>query len=140
ASPLNRVQKQSAPGDAWKGNENNNSDKTRKVDYKFNDANEHKLYKANTTTLNTNGVDEATLGNNAGTVYYPANHLYKTIIKDENWVSGNAHTTVEFTDKEGRVVLKRTYVKNQDENSSGYGNLETADTYYVYDMYGNLSF
>ena len=59
------------------------------------------------------------------------NALYKTITKDENHdgTSSKAHTTEEFKDKQGRVVLKRTY-----ENSVKH------DTYYVYDDYGNLSY
>uniref|UniRef100_UPI00261DC130 RHS repeat-associated core domain-containing protein n=1 Tax=uncultured Winogradskyella sp. TaxID=395353 RepID=UPI00261DC130 len=48
---------------------------------------------------------------------------------DENHTSGNNHSTEEFKDAEGRVILKRTY-------NAGVKH----DTYYVYDDYGNLSF
>src|SRR5690606_13000239 len=64
--------------------------------------------------------------------YYEANELYKTITKDENWTLGKAHTTEEFKDKQGRVVLKRTY------NSSSLKSKH--DTYYVYDNFGNLTY
>jgi len=59
---------------------------------------------------------------------YGARELHKTITKDENHSAGTNHTTEEFKDKQGRVVLKRTY------------NNGTHDTYYVYDDYGNLSY
>ncbi|MCO6164494.1 type IV secretion protein Rhs, partial [Flavobacterium sp. NRK F7] len=66
--------------------------------------------------------------NNLGV--YADNELYKTITKDENH-SGTTknHTTEEFKNKEGQVVLKRTY-----NNSEAY------DTYYVYDQFGNLTY
>jgi len=63
--------------------------------------------------------------------FYNINELSKQTIKDENWQSGDQdnHTTVTFTNKDGQVVLKRTYANN-----------EPHDTYYVYDRYDNLTF
>ncbi|GEM_PF-2739812 len=61
---------------------------------------------------------------------YEASQLYLTITKDENWTSGKAGTTEEYKDKQGQVVLKRTW---KDE-STPYS------TYYVYDDFGDLSF
>ncbi len=65
-------------------------------------------------------------------IYNPS-VLYKTITKDENWMVGQQyqkdHTTEEFKDRLGRVVLKRTY------NAT-----VLHDTYYVYDIYGNLTY
>ena len=68
--------------------------------------------------------------------YYTANELTKTITKDENWMisDGLNHTTEEFKDKNGQVVLKRTYAL------AGTLTPQAHDTYYVYDDYGNLSF
>ncbi|MEM8765753.1 MAG: RHS repeat-associated core domain-containing protein, partial [Bacteroidota bacterium] len=67
------------------------------------------------------------------TTFYGEGELSKTITKDENWSSGQTHdkdhTVEEFTDKLGRVVLKRTY----DENVPH-------DTFYVYDDFGNLTY
>ncbi|MDK2772183.1 MAG: RHS repeat-associated core domain-containing protein, partial [Flavobacterium sp.] len=62
---------------------------------------------------------------------YSINNLYKTITKDENWnvLSQKNNTTEEFKDKDGKIVLKRTY-----ENNIAH------DTYYVYDDYGNLTY
>ncbi|WP_299246985.1 DUF6443 domain-containing protein [uncultured Aquimarina sp.] len=63
--------------------------------------------------------------------HFEDRELLKNITKDENWTpaDGRNRTTEEFTDFEGRIVLKRTYNDN-----------EPHDTYYVYDHYGNLSF
>ncbi|MET3020874.1 DUF6443 domain-containing protein [Flavobacterium hydatis] len=119
-SPLNRVLQQAAPGKDWalgSGHE-------IKLDYVANtDADAVKLY-AVSTALDANGVYVPTITASSN---YGIGQLFKTITKDENWINGNNNTTEEFKDKEGRVVLKRTY------NNGAY------DTYYVYDNYGNLT-
>ncbi|WP_417943019.1 DUF6443 domain-containing protein [Flavobacterium sp. RS13.1] len=65
-------------------------------------------------------------------IYDPA-QLYKTVTKDENWQANqtypNDHTTEEFKDNQGNVVLKRTFDAGK-----------WLDTYYVYDDYGNLTY
>ncbi|KIA95220.1 hypothetical protein OC25_07870 [Pedobacter kyungheensis] len=114
ASPLNRVLQQGAPGADWQLN----SGHTLKTVYGTNAEGEVKLW-----TIN-GGDNGATAG-----VYLPGK-LYKTIVKDENWVSGNAGTTEEFKDFEGRVVLKRVWETNS----------KSLSTYYVYDDLGNLRY
>jgi len=67
--------------------------------------------------------------------FYSIKELSKTITKDENWQlsKGKLHTTEEFKDKNGRVVLKRTYVEE--------GSTTVAlDTQYIYDQFGNLTY
>ncbi|TVZ27852.1 YD repeat-containing protein [Gillisia sp. Hel_I_86] len=130
-SPLNRAIEQGAPGDAWEINPTSDTDHSVKFEYKANthnpasptsSANDNvRLYNVSlntvyTPTLNLQG-------------YYTAGELYKSIVKNENWTSGVNNTTEEFKDKQGRVVLKRTY------NAS-----VPHDTYYVYDAYGNLTY
>ncbi|MCH2195209.1 DUF6443 domain-containing protein, partial [Kordia sp.] len=65
--------------------------------------------------------------------YYPTGELTKTITKDENWKKNQEyptdHTTEEYTNKSGQVLLKRTY-----------DGAQTLDTYYVYDKFGNLTY
>jgi RHS repeat-associated protein len=122
SSPLNRVFKQAAPGDAWALGEG----KEIKFDYQTNTETEVKLFKATATWNASFGIYDISITHNGN---YQANQLYKTITKDENWTSGNNNTTEEFKDKEGKVVLKRTYNNN-----------EAHDTYYVYDPYGNLTY
>lgn len=54
--------------------------------------------------------------------------MYKTVTKDEHWIAGDDNTTQEFKNKNGQVVLKRTF---------NNGKLET---YYVYDQFRNLTY
>ncbi|CAD0009677.1 DUF6443 domain-containing protein [Flavobacterium salmonis] len=124
ASPLNRVMKQAAPGNDWKlgnGHEirfdyqtNTNADQVRRFGVSFIGGNTENPY------LEDEGI-------------YDPSQLYKTVTKDENWQASqtypNDHTTEEFKDKEGRIVLKRTFDAGK-----------WHDTYYVYDDYGNLTY
>ena len=138
ASPLNRILKQAAPGDDWSlggGNE-------IEFGYEVNAANEVRLMSVTTSYGNNTYVPSLDDGN--GTVYYAAGKLYKNITRDENHTGTTKnHTTEEFTDKMGRVVLKRTYADVDLDESGGIGTGETEiphDTYYVYDDYGNLTY
>jgi RHS repeat-associated protein len=114
-SPLNRVMKQGAPGAVWQPGKGH----TVRMGFQANGANEVLLWE-----MNSGG---ASVGS---TRCYKANMLYKTVTKDENWVSGTAHTTEEFTNKQGQMVLKRSYL---DDGTR-------VDTYYVYDDYGLLRY
>lgn len=119
-SPLNRLVKQSAPGETWAGSPTGD-DRTVKFVYGVNARDEVRYF---SVILNSGLVpDIIDMG------YYEEGTLLKIITRDENWTSGNNHTTEEFKDRDGRIVLKRTY-----ESSVAH------DTYYVYDIYGNLSF
>ncbi|MEN8191892.1 MAG: DUF6443 domain-containing protein [Bacteroidota bacterium] len=122
-SPLNLVLKQAAPGEDWKMGNGHEIE----FDYKTNATNEVRLYSVNLATDYTPNLT----GNISD--YHTTKTLYKTIVKDENHVSGTNHTTEEFKDQKGRVVLKRTYADVD-------GSSEAHDTYYVYDLYGNLTF
>lgn len=130
ASPLNRVLKQAAPGEAWKLN----SGHEIKLDYQTNITNEVKLY-----GVSLNSDFTPTLINDSGSVYYNENQLYKIITKNENWTSGNNNTTQEFKNKEGQVVLKRTFA-DIFNNGSLVESAAKHDTYYVYDQYSNLTY
>lgn len=122
ASPLSRISKQAAPGAVW----SMANDKVVRLDYQTNIQNEVRRYQATAAWNASLGLYDVTLSA-GGTSYYDPNELYKTITKDENWTVGTSNTTEEFKDKEGRVILKRTY------------NGQAHDTYYVYDQFGNLS-
>ena len=133
-SPLNRPFKQAAPGTDWSlgsGHEvrmdyqtNGTGDGIKKFSVIFNNY----TTASPSNTSNELGKYEPTLTYEG---LYGLGQLYKNIVKDENWTlnSGKDHTVEEFTDKSGRVILKRTYENNHPH-----------DTYYVYDDYGNLSF
>ncbi len=134
-SPLNRVVEQAAPGSDWKMGSNFIADNlytdghTIKFAYDTNSDDDQipyfrvSLSVENNTYLPTLETTEIT--------YYQAGDLYKTITKDENWqeTDGVNHTTEEFKNKQGQVVLKRTY-----------NNQQPHDTYYVYDNFGNLTY
>nr|WP_299484900.1 DUF6443 domain-containing protein [uncultured Allomuricauda sp.] len=131
-SPLNRVQKQGAPGADWAIG---TDDTDHTIGYEYG-ANTHDPLDPNnagndnvrlfTVAFSNNDTEAPSLSNDG---FYLENQLSKTVTKDENHNSGNDHTTEEFTNKSGQVVLKRTY-----------NNSERHDTYYVYDDFGNLTY
>ena len=128
SSPLSRVLKQAAPGSDWAMGQGHEI----KLDYQTNEANEVKRYTATATWSVGSGLYTTALGNMAGTTFYGANQLYKNVTFDENTTATPSETsgsTVEFKNKEGQVVLKRSY-------DAGVKH----DTYYVYDVYGNLTY
>ncbi|WP_257667188.1 DUF6443 domain-containing protein [Parapedobacter tibetensis] len=123
-SPLNRVLQQGAPGTVWQPStaRTANAGRTVVADHGTNAASgvdAVKLWK-----INANGVGAASTSN------YAAGRLYRTVAKDENWTSGKTGTVEEFTDFEGRAVLRRVW-----ETES-----KKLETYYVYDDFGNLRY
>ncbi|MET3981616.1 RHS repeat-associated protein [Mucilaginibacter sp. UYP25] len=149
ASPLNRVLEQGAAGDAWQltGTVNPSgvsSGHTVKINYTTNNTTalstpSTSYYAALYTISAISATDQKrtlALGNGT-TNAYNAGELYVTVSKDENWTStnGKAGTTEEYKDKEGRVVLKRTF-----NLPSGSSTIEVLSTYYVYDDLGNLAY
>jgi len=141
-SPLNRVLEQGAPGEAWQPGASRTATAGRTVVVGYGSNNTTATYttatgfavRLYTADINTTPGSEH-LRALSGTGYYLANQLYLTITKDENWLPADVKmgTTEEYKDKEGRVVLKRTF------NKAG-AVLQTLSTYYVYDDLGNLSF
>ena len=134
ASPLNRVFEQAAPGESW---ELNASEKhTIRLDYQTNEftgPEAVKLYQATANWDNANTLYGTTVLTQ--TSNYAANQLYKSVTKNENWKATdiNNNTVHDYKDKEGKVILKRTFNSNAGIN-------QILDTYYVYDQYGNLTY
>ncbi len=132
ASPLGRVMEQAAPGSDWAvGN-----DHTIKLEYTANTLNPSNPFdNANNVYDNVIHFDVTHPNNDNEQTelvfvgHYAASELYRTVTKDENWTSGKDHTTEEFKNKKGQVILKRTYESN-----------DPHDAYYVYDDYGNLTY
>ncbi len=123
ASPLNRVLEQAAPGKSWLLDKENDTDHTIKFEWDSNVLDEVVYFRV---VFDDENTEKPILIKDG---MYAPNKLYKTIIKDENWTAGNDHTTQEFKNKRGQVVLKRTF------------NIDIPhDTYYVYDDFGNLSY
>lgn len=128
SSPLSRVLEQAAPGNDW--SMNNSVKHTVRMDYQTNTAAD--AVKLFSVIANWDPIKALY---DIPTSLTPSNYadfqLYKTIIKDENWVTANGtnNTSEEFKNKEGRIILKRTY------------NVRIAhDTYYIYDQFGNLTY
>ena len=127
SSPLSRVLEQGAPGTDWRVDETSDTDHTIKFEYETNALDEVVYYRVIFPTGNT---EEPQLFYDG---HYTENELYKTITKDENWQPTQTylkeHTTEEFKNKSGQVILKRTYIGTAPH-----------DTQYVYDDYGNLTY
>jgi RHS repeat-associated protein len=126
SSPLNRILKVGAPGKDWKINEYSGTyDRAIQFDWQTNASNEVKLFSVAHPTGDTEQTQLVYDG------HFNQHELFKTITMDENHISftGKNHSVEEFKDKQGRVVLKRTYNENQPH-----------DTHYVYDDFGNLTY
>ncbi|MES2063386.1 MAG: DUF6443 domain-containing protein [Bacteroidota bacterium] len=140
ASPLNRVTEQGAPGDIWQPSlyRTDIQGRTIVTEYDVNNiipittvasTKYAALYKATTAATQVNTLTRGT----GAQGYYAAGQLRVTIGKDENWLSGRLNTVEEYKDKEGHVVLKRTFIDVS-------GTTKILSTYYVYDDRGNLAF
>ncbi len=141
ASPLNRVTEQGAPGDDWQLAAGH----TQRLVY----ATNNQTAFSGTPVTNNAGCRKVALysatinsdfsrtlvraSTNSG--FYTSGQLYVTISRNENWdpaADGCLNTVEEYKDKDGQVVLKRSYRLNGSA-------VEMLSTYYVYDDRGNLS-
>ncbi|MDH2208572.1 RHS repeat-associated core domain-containing protein, partial [Empedobacter sp. GD03644] len=120
-SPLNRVVSQAAPGKSWAPG----SGHEIKFSYQANKSSDEVIiFEVKTTYNATAKIYDIELTRGLSPVYYGDGTLYKTVTTDEN-----GQPIVEFKNKEGQVILKRI------DTSDG-----RHDTYYVYDIYGNLTY
>src|SRR5690606_20727603 len=132
-SPLNRVFEQAAPGYDWALEQGH----TIKFEYYFNSFDETDPTNPNNDNVKHFSVTHPNNDTETSTLvfdgHYAKNQLYKTVTKDENWQPNQTHpkdhTTEEFKNKQGQIILKRTFNDN-----------EAHDTYYVYDDFGNLTY
>ncbi|QTE36360.1 DUF6443 domain-containing protein [Mucilaginibacter gossypii] len=154
ASPENRVIEEGAPGTAWQlsstpgtGSSNhsvkvvisNNTDSTFTTSITNNNGSRRVAFY--TAAINTN--QSRKLGRTNNTAVYDNNQLMVTITRNENWKPGDGcfNTMEEYKDKEGHLVLKRTYnLKVTGTTAAPVKTAEMLSTYYVYDDLGNLSF
>ncbi|SEK63850.1 DUF6443 domain-containing protein [Parapedobacter koreensis] len=142
ASPLNRVKEQGFPGEVWQpaGSRTATAGRTVATSYLSNNTVSFttrattRMATRYSVTLSTAGVP--TLTSNS---YYGSSQLTVKVTRNENWAGGSGtfasrlHTTEEYTDKHGRMVLSRTFNLNGSTE-------EILSTYYVYDNLGNLCF
>ncbi|MBK7883712.1 MAG: hypothetical protein IPJ81_07850 [Chitinophagaceae bacterium] len=117
-SPLNRIAKQMAAGNSWSGN-----DKGIATAYEIAGASEVRIW----NIANGNALVLPT-----STKFYESGQLFRTVTIDEH-----NKRTVEYKDKSGQVVLKKTELAANAVITSHTGWL---CTYYVYDDYNNVRF
>ncbi|MCU7549221.1 DUF6443 domain-containing protein [Chitinophagaceae bacterium LB-8] len=121
SSPLNRVDKQMAPGINWVGN--NKGIETK--------------YWLNTSADAVRVWSVSDVSNDFGTysttAIYGEGQLYKNVTVDEK-----GSQVEEFKDKEGRVILKKVQLTAAADGSGGSGHGGWLCTYYIYDDLGLL--
>jgi len=128
-----RMEKEAAPGEDWRLGSGHEIEFEYGTNVVPGDIKKFHVFFTNgdTSKPNLGSADAPT----SYSYFYNTNELYKTITKDENHDGSNSklHTTEEFTNKQGQVILKRTYADiNGDEKAH--------DTHYVYDDFGNLTY
>lgn len=117
ASPLNRVIKTAAPGSSWVG-----AGRSVGADYQINTPADAVRIWTVTDILND-------FGTYSSSATYPAGELYKNITYDEN-----SKQVIQFTDKEGQVILKKVQI----DNIPGADHTGWLCTYYIYDDFNRL--
>src|SRR5436190_8615280 len=128
-SPLSKVLETFAPGDNWVGSSGQSSESNRrsiKTKYLANTAIDSVRVWTVTDVSNN-------FGNYATCSIYAAGTLYKNIVADEN----NSQT-IEFKDKEGKVILKKVQLTAVADTGTGKGHYGWLCTYYIYDDLGQL--
>ncbi|MGV4413592.1 DUF6443 domain-containing protein [Chryseobacterium sp. T1] len=115
ASPLDRIQSLTQPGNDWQNN-------PISYDYLTNEINE--VLKFRTETSWVNDATESILLLSEGQ-YYPASSLYKNKVIDED---GNI--TYDYKNGQGQTLLVRKELSPS----------ESVDTYYVYNEYNQLAY
>ncbi|MGN6421006.1 MAG: DUF6443 domain-containing protein [Pseudobacter sp.] len=121
ASPLSRIEKSLAPGESWVGT-------NRGLETKLwinTTADDVKIW----TVIDNPG----TFGSYVASGSYPAGSLLKIVTMDEA-----GHQLIEFKDKLGNVILKKTQLSATTDNGSGKGHTGFLNTYYIYDDLNNL--
>ena len=112
-SPLNRVFQQGAPGATWQPDQGHAIEYT----YRANQGSEVKKWLIDTNGLPYQDDD------------FASNLLYVKQTQDQD-----QKITREYTDKKGKIVLKRNV------NTNDEGVVEFLDTYYIYDDFNRLRY
>lgn len=129
-SPLNRVLETFAPGKSWVGTQ-----------HEATELNRHSIKQKNWQNTATDAVRiwdvvVAAVGNfstYSSPGSYSAGELSKRVTVDEH-----GKQLIDFTDKNGRLILKKVQLTANPDNGSGAGYSGWLCTYYLYDDFGNL--
>jgi RHS repeat-associated protein len=129
ASPLNRSTEYFGPGNNWAGSSTQSSE-----------ADRHSIKTKYWVNTLADSVRIWAVTDNAGTFasystsdIYPAGTLYKNVQANEH-----NNQVIEFTDIEGRLVLKKVQLTAAADTGTGKGHYGWLNTYYLYDDLGNL--
>ncbi|SHI02893.1 YD repeat-containing protein [Chryseolinea serpens] len=120
-SPLNRVLKTGAPGEAFQPQDAEENDHTVKQQYRFNTENEVLLFRYDDVR------DKISYQVESATEYYLPNQLKAVVATD-----AHHYEQVEFTDTSGKLILRKKQY-GQEGATKLY-----AETYFIYDNLGNL--
>lgn len=115
-SPLNRIQQQKHEGLDWS---------TRPVLFEEGINADGEVRKVVTFTEIINGIIKTNIDFNLSGGTYKPGELFKKTVSDED-----SNQTIEFTNTKGQMILSRKTT----------GGSEMADTYYVYNEYGQLAY
>ena len=131
-SPMGRPVEVFAPGNSWSGTYGGTDPSTRgsvKGSYRANTAADAvKVWKV---SAYPKGIGQ--WGVYAATGDYAAGELHKDAVTDEH-----GKQVLQFTDKNGRTVLRKVQLTATADNGSGSGYTGWLCTYYVYDDFGQL--
>jgi RHS repeat-associated protein len=124
-SALNQILEQGSPGMTWQPDATHaytSTDRTVKFAHEPNVVSEVLRW---TYTYPTSAYPLGLVNTGTGSTpaFYSINQLFRNKTKDENY-----NETIEFKDKEGRLILKKV------QAPAG----QWAQTYYIYDVFGNL--
>lgn len=120
-SPINRLQNAYAPGSSWAGASRG--------------TNVQLLVNTSSDNVRIWNIALAVGSIPATSATYAAGQLFKTIGKDEKNLQ-----IIEYKDKNGLVILKKTQYTATADNGSGSSHVGWLCTYYVYDDYSRLRF
>ncbi len=127
ASPLSRPLETYRPGNNWIGTETTTKKGTKKI-YTFNTPTDA----VRIWNVNNSGIIGTFAGYTSPDVYAP-NVLVKTITLDEN-----DKQVIEFRDKEDHIILKKVQLTAANDLGTGSSYAGWLNTYYLYDVIGNL--
>lgn len=122
-SPSSSIRKVLSPGKSWVGN-------GKGIEYQIwlnSDKDDVKIWQV----INSNIPDE--FGSYRVVGNYKAGTLIKEVLSDEN-----NHQTIQFTDENDRLILKKVQLTAGLDNGTGSGYQGWLSTYYIYDDFGKL--
>ncbi|WEK35220.1 MAG: DUF6443 domain-containing protein [Candidatus Pseudobacter hemicellulosilyticus] len=129
ASPLNRVLEEYAPGENWAGTQATSKHGVKAGYWSNTPTDAVRVWKV----IEGNQAAASITSSYTSPKAYDAGVLYKKITEDEV-----GKQVIEFTDREGQVVLKKVQLTASKDAGSGSGHVGWLCTYYIYDDQHNL--